>query len=81
MGELGDVSKEEHQRVVDTIKASGINDVWLVGEGFAQAEHPFRQFNNVEEVKAEIAKTDIRGKYILIKGSNAQKLFLLPELL
>lgn len=81
MGELGDVSKEEHQRVVDTIKASGINDVWLVGEGFAQTEHPFRQFNNVEEVKAEIAKTDIRGKYILIKGSNAQKLFLLPELL
>ena len=81
MAELGDVSKEEHRKVVDYIKASGITDVWLVGEGFAETGHPFRQFNNIDEVKAEIAANDIHGKYILIKGSNSQKLFLLPELL
>lgn len=81
MGELGDVSDMEHTKIVDAIKASSIETVWLVGEGFARTEHPFRQFADVEAVKAAIAQEKPTGKYILIKGSNSQKLFQLPEVL
>jgi len=81
MGELGDVSVAEHQKVVETIIATGISDVWLVGSEFARIAHPFRQFADVEEVKRAIAAEDIADRCILIKGSNSQKLFTLPELL
>lgn len=80
MGELGEVSHEEHQKIVDCLKNEDFC-VWLVGSEFAAIEHPFRQFADVEEVKAAIAEEQPQGKYILIKGSNSQKLFQLPELL
>jgi len=81
MRELGDVTDEEHQKVVDAIKAAGITNVWLVGDNFAKTSTDFRKFKNVEEVKEEILKTQPKHHYILIKGSNGTKLFELPELL
>ncbi|NPD82691.1 UDP-N-acetylmuramoyl-tripeptide--D-alanyl-D-alanine ligase [Prevotella sp. PINT] len=81
MGELGEVSHEEHCKIVETLKSIDLDDVWLVGEEFEKTNHPFRQFNDVEEVKEEIAENMPQDKYILIKGSNSQKLFQLPELL
>ena len=81
MKELGDVSEDEHQKVVDTLKAKGLNDVWLVGEEFGKTRCSFRKYNNVEEVKKAIACDKPSGKCILIKGSNGTKLFELPELL
>jgi UDP-N-acetylmuramoyl-tripeptide--D-alanyl-D-alanine ligase len=35
----------------------------------------------VEEVKTAIREQQPEGRYILIKGSNSNKLFQLPELL
>ena len=81
MRELGDVSDEEHQKVVDFLKESNINNVWLVGSEFAKTNCSFRKFQNVDEVKAEIAEHPLENLYILIKGSNGIKLFQLPELL
>jgi UDP-N-acetylmuramoyl-tripeptide--D-alanyl-D-alanine ligase len=81
MGELGDVSHEEHQRVADLLRDAGLEDVWLVGDEFAQVATTFRRFADVEQVKAAIAHDPPRGKYILIKGSNSVKLYQLPELL
>lgn len=81
MRELGNASSEEHQKVVDMLKANNISDVWLVGSEFAKTDCAFRKFANVDEVKAEIAQNPPAGKYILIKGSNGIKLFQLPELL
>lgn len=81
MGELGEVSKMEHEKIVSTLKDYAFADVWLVGSEFAAIEHPFRQFADVEEVKTAIAAEQVQGKFILIKGSNSQKLFQLPELL
>lgn len=81
MGELGDVSAEEHQKVVDMLTASQFNEVWLVGEEYEQIPCPFRKFKDVEEVKAAIAQQQPQGYYMLIKGSNSNKLFQLPELL
>ncbi len=81
MRELGDSSLEEHRRVVDFLKSSGFDNVWLVGDQFGQADTSFRHFKDVEEVKLAIADQKPEGYYILIKGSNSLKLFELPPLL
>lgn len=81
MKELGTVSREEHQKVADMLKDSGISPVWLVGDEFEHTDCGFRKFKNVDEVKDEIKKNRPEGYYILIKGSNSTKLFELPELL
>lgn len=81
MRELGDVSGEEHQKIVDFIANSDIENVWLVGSEFAKTDCDFRKFNDVDEVKAAISTDMPHGCTILIKGSNGIKLFQLPELL
>lgn len=81
MRELGDVSAEEHQKVVDYLQANGISDVWLVGSEFGKTNCPYRKFADVAAVKEEIAQHPLRDKYILIKGSNGIRLFELPEVL
>ena len=81
MRELGEVSQEEHQRIVDYLKTSDIKTVWLVGEEFEAIQCDYPKFKDVEAVKAAIAAGQPEGRYILIKGSNSTKLFQLPELL
>lgn len=81
MRELGEVSNEEHQKIVDFIAKSDIKNVWLVGSEFAKIDCNFRKFNDVEEVKAAISSDMPQGYTILIKGSHSTKLFQLPELL
>ena len=81
MGELGAVSREEHQKVVDFLQKAHFEEVWLVGKEFEPISCTFRKFKDVEEVKAAIAEHQPAGHTILIKGSNSTKLFQLPELL
>ena len=81
MRELGDVSDEEHQKIVDSLKTAGLSKVWLVGDEFMKTRCDFRKFHDIEEVKAAIREHKPRGYYILVKGSNGIKLFELPELL
>ena len=81
MRELGAASAEEHQKVVELLKAAGLTNVWLVGEEFLKTNTDFRKFKNVDEVKAEIAHHQPENHYILIKGSNGIRLFELPDLL
>lgn len=85
MRELGDTSIAEHQRIVDTLAASDIADVWLVGSEFAATTMPlpadsdspcatstphFRLFADADAVRQTIATEQPRGHLILIKGSN-----------
>ena len=81
MGELGEESDKEHRMLVDRLESSGYDEVWLVGDNFRDIPCSFRKFHDVEEVKAAIAADCPQGFYILIKGSNSNKLFQLPELL
>ena len=81
MRELGDVSDEEHQKIVDSLKTAGLSEVLLVGDEFMKTCCDFRKFHNIEEVKAAIREHKPRGYYMLVKGSNGIKLFELPELL
>ncbi len=81
MAELGDASQEEHQKIIRLLSALGFNNVWLVGSEFLKAKAPFPCFENIEDVKAEIAKEKPHDKCILIKGSNVVKLYDLMALL
>ena len=81
MGELGADSDAEHRQLVADLEASDFEEVWLVGDNFADIPCPFRKFHNVEEVKTVIGEHQPEGRYILIKGSNSVKLFQLPEML
>lgn len=79
MKELGVVSREEHQKVVDLLLQTDISPVWLVGSEFEQTVCPFRKFKDVTEVIEEIHRQRPEGKCILIKGSNSTKLYLLKD--
>lgn len=81
MRELGDASAEEHQKVVDQLKAVGLVNVWLVGEEFGRTNTDYRKFHDVEEVKEAIQQQRPENHYILIKGSNGIRLFELTDLL
>ena len=81
MGELGDVSQEEHRKVVQMLEESHFDEVWLVGAEFQKANAPFRTFADVEEVKQELTRHQPEGLTILIKGSNSTHLYELPPLL
>jgi UDP-N-acetylmuramoyl-tripeptide--D-alanyl-D-alanine ligase len=81
MGELGEESDKEHRRMVAYLESAGYDEVWLVGDNFKDIECGFRKFHDVEEVKEAIKSHCPEGYYILIKGSNSNKLFQLPELL
>ena len=81
MRELGEISREEHQKIVDFLAENHLDNVWLVGEEFMKTDCRYRKFHNVDEVKEVITASKPKGFYILIKGSNGTKLFQLPELL
>ena len=81
MKELGEASREEHERIVTLIGQAGIDEVWLVGSEFAQTNSPYRTFANVDEVKAALQGHCPEGYTILIKGSNSTRLHQLPSLL
>lgn len=74
MKELGAGSREEHRKVIDFLKESSFQEVWLVGEAFASVQSSFRTFSDVEEVKKAIREQTPAGAFILIKGSNSMKL-------
>ena len=83
MRELGEVSQEEHQKIVNFLQEANFEQVWLVGEEFECTQRPvtFRLFKDVEEVKFAIAQYKPQNMTILIKGSNSTKLFELPKVL
>ena len=81
MRELGADSPAEHQKIVDYIKESDFEKVWLVGEQFAASEHSFKTYANVQEVIKDLQENKPKGYTILIKGSNGIKLSSTVEFL
>lgn len=74
MKELGEATAMAHQEIVDLLDTCGFDEVWLVGEAFAQTRHTQRTFIDVEEVKTALQASAPENCYILIKGSNSMKL-------
>ena len=76
MGELGPGSDEEHDKIRAKIAETGVQNVWLVGKQWGKYD-----FETVDDVIAHLQESPVDGKLILVKGSNSQKLFKLPEYL
>lgn len=83
MRELGEASSEEHLKIARQAAGLGAEDVWLVGEEFrdAAAETGLGWFCDVDAVKEYLTKNPVRGRLVLIKGSNSTRLHQLPEIL
>lgn len=81
MKELGQATAQAHQDIVDRLDGCGFDEVWLVGEAFAQTRHTQRTFADVEEVKVALQENLPKDFCILIKGSNSMKLASLVTLL
>lgn len=73
MRELGEVSADEHRRIVGMLREKGFDCVWLVGSEFkaVAGDSGFRLFADVDEVNKALESEKIAGKTILIKGSNS----------
>lgn len=84
MKELGAESLAEHKKIVEYLRESHFDKVWLVGAQFTAAacgDSAIRTFADVEEVKALLAGEKPTESLILIKGSNSMKLAQLADII
>lgn len=82
MFELGEYSKEEHQKLVDLLKVHQFKNVLLVGKEFCALNEPeFRSFLTTEECKDYVQLLKLKANTVLIKGSRGMKMEILQEVL
>lgn len=81
MKELGEGSREEHQKVVDFLQSCQFDRVILVGPEFGSTVSSFEHHENVKEVENMLSSCPLQGCCILIKGSNSMRLSELPACL
>jgi len=71
MLELGKWSMEEHEKIVNKLKNSNVDEVFLVGKHFKQLQESsgFGYFDDVDELIRFFENNGIANSLILIKGS------------
>lgn len=76
MFELGPVSDEEHQKILDLVDSLNFDRVLLAGPVFCKMkkEKSFMCFKNTELLCEELKKNPVNGYHILIKGSRGMSL-------
>ena len=74
MFELGDVSLNEHQEIIELLKVSNLQRVFLVGEEFQKTTHSYLSFANTNELKNWLQSNPITDSTILLKGSRGVRL-------
>ena len=77
MKELGEYSREEHQKLVDRLKESAIDKVILCGENFyntGSITPTLMIFQNTQELLEYLKTENLSGYHILIKGSRTNQL-------
>ncbi len=82
MKELGSVSNQEHKKIGDIVNSMDIDSVIYFGE-YSKYFKGVTSCSSVQEV-VESLKKNIKKEentVILLKGSNSQKLYTIPELL
>lgn len=82
MLELGSISQEEHQKIIDKSNRLGINTLF-VGKEFSKTkiQHNFTFFNNVNELIEYFSHNNLSPCSILIKGSRGIRLENVAEYL
>ena len=83
MRELGDASQEEHRKLVQALADCHMECCLLIGhefDGLTLAQN-MTLLHTTEEAVEWLTKTKIKGRTILIKGSNSNRLWTLEPLL
>jgi UDP-N-acetylmuramoyl-tripeptide--D-alanyl-D-alanine ligase len=83
MLELGTVSQDEHQKIVDFLGTLKLDLVYLVGPHYSACSlsSTFRHFKNSEELASFLKSANLSEFLLLIKGSRGMKLETIrPEL-
>jgi UDP-N-acetylmuramoyl-tripeptide--D-alanyl-D-alanine ligase len=83
MLELGEWSREEHEKIVNKLKDNNIEDVFLVGEHFKEAKgiSDFKYFDDVDELIRYFEKLRFENTFFLIKGSRGIRLEKILDIL
>src|SRR5690606_38557026 len=76
MLELGDISEEEHQKVIQQLESNGIR-AYLVGAQFKKTNSGYENFDNWEDLLNAVNLKALKDNLILIKGSRSMKLEML----
>lgn len=76
MLELGDDSLAEHRKVIDHLKSRQCQDVFLIGNSFAEADEgqQYRHFETVDKFMQEADPASFHSALIFIKGSRGNQL-------
>jgi UDP-N-acetylmuramoyl-tripeptide--D-alanyl-D-alanine ligase len=77
MRELGKYSREEHQILVNRIRESAVNQVFLCGSNFINLDNipsSWKIFNSTDELLKTLETETIKEYNILIKGSRGNQL-------
>ncbi len=77
MKELGEVSDEEHAKMVQYLRELSFDRVFLVGDSYRQwtsADDGFQCFRDVEELISQLLAEPVSNNYILLKGSHSVQL-------
>lgn len=69
MFELGDISKQEHLKIITLIDKMKFNEVFLVGSIFSSLNTKYKSFSSSKEINIYLNKNKIKSYTILIKGS------------
>lgn len=81
MRELGDESVKEHEALIALLRQCGLEDVILVGAEFEAWKNDYKVFRDSDEVISYLKENPVKGKTILLKGSNSVRLStLIPYL-
>lgn len=89
MGELGESSADEHERILKLLNESSVGRIFLVGQEFKKAltaagmetDARISWFPSSEELAAHLAEQGIDGYMVLIKGSHSMRMEkVVPEL-
>ncbi len=83
MKELGDVSEEAHQEILDLIVSLNFEQVYLAGEEFyaLREAYGFSFFPDTESLYNNLKESNINDQWIFIKGSRSMQLEKLIPLL
>ncbi len=80
MLELGNISEEEHQNVLNFLEENNL-DSYVVGAEFAKVTNAGNHFNSTTELLEHIKNNPIQNTLVLLKGSRGIKLEQVMDLL
>ena len=74
MLELGDFSKDEHEKIIDRLYKMDFESIYLVGDIFSSiniSDERFKKFDDTNQLIRELDLNKMKNKSILIKGSRS----------